>query len=206
MQFRMRKVLVALILAGLAIAPPAAECASSPRPNDSQITNTALPGNSAASPGALEPLCLAMWAGYTSCAPQLGSSAENGEDANLPYDINPATGNLFLASVDIQAHPSLGPDLDFVRYYNSQANGRDVGLGPNWSDTYSWSIKTQSRPVANHSNDYNGHRQSAALYLVVEPVSDSSVMDSSSWRVWLTGRIHKFFVYLHDKVWNSIRL
>jgi YD repeat-containing protein len=71
---------------------------------------------------------------------ELGPASSNGEDAQLGYDINAATGNLFLYQQDIQAHPALGPTLSFVRYYNSQANGRDVGLGPNWSHSFSWAI------------------------------------------------------------------
>lgn len=84
--------------------------------------------------------CPAIAAGYSSCYPTLGPAAQNGEDANLGYDINAATGNLFLAQPDIHVHPALGPDLNFVRYYNSQGSGADIGLGPNWTHSFSWSI------------------------------------------------------------------
>ena len=89
----------------------------------------------------LPPLdCISKLAGYSSCVPVLGPAKESGEDANLGYDISPATGNLFLAQADIFVHPALGPELAFVRYYNSQSNGVNAGLGPNWTHTYSWSI------------------------------------------------------------------
>jgi len=86
-------------------------------------------------------VCPAFAAGYSSCNPILGPAAINGEDADLGYDINAATGNLFLAQPDIHVHPGLGPDLDFVRFYNSQGNGVDIGIGPNWTHSFSWSIK-----------------------------------------------------------------
>jgi YD repeat-containing protein len=85
-------------------------------------------------------ICPAILAGYASCQPALGSAATNGEDADLGYDISAATGNLFLAQPDIHVHPALGPDLNFIRYYNSQGNGADIGLGPNWTHSFSWSI------------------------------------------------------------------
>jgi Domain of unknown function (DUF6531) len=71
----------------------------------------------------------------------LGPASINGEDAHLGYDINAATGNLFLAQPDILVHPPLGPDLHFIRFYNSLGGGRDVGLGPNWTNSYSWSLQ-----------------------------------------------------------------
>ena len=74
------------------------------------------------------------------CAQQLGSASDNGEDARLGYDINPGTGNLFLSHTDIELRPALAPVLAFQRYYNSQGNGVDVGLGLNWTHSFSWSI------------------------------------------------------------------
>jgi YD repeat-containing protein len=86
-------------------------------------------------------LCPALASGYGSCVPRLGPASANGEDGGLGVDVNPATGNLFLSQLDAFAHPGLGPDLRFIRYYNSQANGVDIGLGPNWTHTYSWYVR-----------------------------------------------------------------
>jgi YD repeat-containing protein len=85
-------------------------------------------------------LCAAAAAGYYSCSPALGRATENGENGNLGYDINAATGNLFIEHADIHARPGIGPVLNFVRYYNSQGNGADIGLGPNWTHSFSWSL------------------------------------------------------------------
>ena len=90
--------------------------------------------------------CVAVHYGYPTCAPALGPSSANGEDAHLGYDISAATGNLFLPQPDIHVHPALGPDLDFIRYYNSQGNGADIGLGPNWTHAFSWSLTRFSMP------------------------------------------------------------
>jgi YD repeat-containing protein len=85
--------------------------------------------------------------------PELGPAAINGEDGQLGYDINAATGNLFLAQPDIHLHPALGPDLRFVRYYNSQGIGPPSGLGPNWSHTFSWNISFSPATVASVQTD-----------------------------------------------------
>jgi hypothetical protein len=85
--------------------------------------------------------CPATSLEYQSCTPALDSASANGEDAHLGYDINAATGNLFLTQPDIHVHPPLGPDLNFVRYYNSHGNRVNRGLGPKWTHTYSWAIK-----------------------------------------------------------------
>ncbi len=82
--------------------------------------------------------CAAIVAGYFACDPILGPSMEDGEDLKIGYDINAASGNLFLAQPDIHVYPGDGPPLHFIRYYNSQANGLDIGIGSNWSHTYSW--------------------------------------------------------------------
>ena len=84
------------------------------------------------------------WAQGSSTLPlvtPLGPAGINGEDAHLGYDINAATGNLFLVQSDALVHVALGPDLQFMRYYNSLGGGRDVGLGPNWTHSYSWSLQ-----------------------------------------------------------------
>ena len=90
-------------------------------------------------------ICPAFLAGYATCYPDIGSASESGEDAHLGYDINPATGNLFLAQPDIHVRSGGGPDLNFVRYYNSLGNGADIGLGPNWTHSFSWSLKLQGK-------------------------------------------------------------
>ena len=140
----MRMLSVGLVIA---IACGLTACAShrqvTATPNLSQIPPPRPPcvnggGPTCSGPG-LQP-CAAIAAGYSSCNPTLGPAAQNGEDANLGYDINTATGNLFLDQPDIHVHPALGPDLNFVRYYNSQGNGADIGLGPNWTHSFSWSI------------------------------------------------------------------
>src|SRR5580658_1768974 len=78
------------------------------------------------------------------CQQELGPSSANGDNGRLGYDINAGTGNLFLAYTDIEARPPLGPLLAFRRYYNNQGNGQDVGLGANWTHSYSWSISVAS--------------------------------------------------------------
>ncbi len=87
-------------------------------------------------------------AGYSTCNPLLGPSAENGEDLKIGYDVNGASGNVFLVQPDIHVRPSEGPILDFVRYYNSQSAGIDVGIGANWSHTYSWHVNVSSDGAA----------------------------------------------------------
>ena len=89
-------------------------------------------------------LALTVFPFCSTRATELGPPAQVGEDAQLGYGINAATGNLFLAQPDIHAHPGLGPDLDFVRYYNSQGQGNDVGLGPNWTHSFSWSVQVNA--------------------------------------------------------------
>jgi len=44
--------------------------------------------------------------------------------------------------------PPLGGNLDFIRYYNSQGGGADLGLGPNWRHSFSWSISIQANKSA----------------------------------------------------------
>jgi YD repeat-containing protein len=78
--------------------------------------------------------------GSAGCSSELGPAASNGEDARIGYDINPGTGNLFLAYDDIAAKPALGPALGFSRYYNSQSFNTTTALGPGWSHTFSWQI------------------------------------------------------------------
>jgi hypothetical protein len=52
--------------------------------------------------------CAAIVAGYFACNPILGPAVESGEDLKIGYDINAASGNLFLAQPDIHAYPSDG--------------------------------------------------------------------------------------------------
>jgi Domain of unknown function (DUF6531) len=92
-------------------------------------------------------VCPAIAAGYSSCAWELGPALANGEDALLGYDINGATGNLFLAQPDILVHPASGPDLYLTRYYNSQGNSKDVGFGLRWTHTFSWSLTASASQV-----------------------------------------------------------
>jgi hypothetical protein len=136
------------IATAFAVAPPAAHGQASTVNTSSGISGDRPPCPSqgpACEPIGTLSLCAALTAGYSLCNPALGPAAENGEDANLGYDINAATGNLFLAQRDIHVVPPLGGNLDFVRYYNSQRDGADVGLGPNWTHSYSWSISIQGK-------------------------------------------------------------
>ena len=92
-------------------------------------------------------LCPALTAGYATCGPILGPAAYHGEDLKLGYDINGASGNLFIADADIHVQPGDGPRLDFTRYYNSQGNGIDIGIGANWTHTYSWRLITSGSEI-----------------------------------------------------------
>jgi hypothetical protein len=97
-----------------------------------------------ATPGA----CTALTCPASSnCDQQFGSPTENGENADLGYEVNPGTGNLFLRHVDIDMVPALGPNLRFERYYNNQAFGKDLGLGAGWSHTFSWSFNSSSKKL-----------------------------------------------------------
>jgi YD repeat-containing protein len=124
--------------------------------------------------------CVAVQGGYPTCMPALGPASVNGADANLGYDINAATGNLFLPQPDIHAHPALGPDLDFIRYYNSQGNGADIGLGPNWTHTFSWSLTLFSMPRVIGSKAQN-------------PLQAMVVAD--------TGQVHLFTFQKRASIW-----
>ena len=55
--------------------------------------------------------------------------------------ISIATGNMFLDQTDITI-PTLGPDLEFVRSYNSQLAYRNISgvFGPGWSHAYEQSL------------------------------------------------------------------
>ena len=110
-----------------------------------------VPGASVTSPErTVQPfakLCPALTAGYSTCGPILGPAPNRGEDLRIGYDINGASGNLFISEVDINVRPGDGPPLDFVRYYNSQANGIDIGMGANWTHTYSWRLVTSGNEI-----------------------------------------------------------
>jgi YD repeat-containing protein len=82
----------------------------------------------------------------------LGPSAVYGEDVRLGHDINAGTGNLFLAQPDIEVFPGDGPKLVFVRYYNSQARGLDLGIGANWSHTYAWRLAVIGTEASLHED------------------------------------------------------
>lgn len=71
------------------------------------------------------------------CDQQWGPAAAQGSDAQLGFDINVATGNLFHSETDLVVTPATGPELVFRRYYNSQSVD-EVGLGRGWSHSYSW--------------------------------------------------------------------
>ncbi|MCG3155067.1 MAG: hypothetical protein DKINENOH_01669 [bacterium] len=63
----------------------------------------------------------------------------------LGYPISVVTGNMFLDQIDI-ALPALGPDLKFIRSYNSQLAYRRIagGFGPGWSHPYEQSLSFPS--------------------------------------------------------------
>lgn len=87
-------------------------------------------------------------AGYPNGNPLTGPAAASGEDIKLPFDINAASGNLFIAQSDIHVHVGTGPNLNFVRYYNSEGAGIDVGVGANWTHTYSWYVLVNCQGAA----------------------------------------------------------